>query len=134
MESYNRVAGDSAGLRRRWTTERELSKRIWRRTGQWPKTALLLVAALALAGGQKLALASLVGTLSLMLRKAGETAEASPRRITLADLGRATEPFRDSRFITVGVTRAAKRQDYSVPVENARGRAVTFVGAQLAHQ
>ena len=52
MESYNRVAGDSAGLRRRWTTERELSKRIWRRTGQWPKTALLLVAALALAGGQ----------------------------------------------------------------------------------
>lgn len=85
-------------------------------------------------GGQKLALASLVGTLSLMLRKAGETAEASPRRITLADLGRATEPFRDSRFITVGVTRAAKRQDYSVPVENARGRAVTFVGAQMAHQ
>jgi pilus assembly protein CpaB len=71
-------------------------------------------------GGEKLALASTVGTLSLMLRKAGETAQASPRRVTVADLGHATQPSRDSRFITVGVTRAVtKRQDYSVPVEGA---------------
>ncbi len=81
------------------------------------------------ASGQKLALASLVGTLSLMLRKAGELVEGTPRRITLADLGRATEPSSDSRFVTVGVTRAAKRQDYSVPVENSRARSATLSNA-----
>jgi pilus assembly protein CpaB len=84
--------------------------------------------------GQKLALASLVGTLSLMLRKAGEVAEATSRRVTLADLGRATDPARDSHFVTIGVTRAAKRQDYSVPIENTRTHSVTFSGVQLAHE
>ena len=69
------------------------------------------------ASGQKLALASLVGTLSLMLRKAGEAVEAKSRRITLADIGQAPQPTRDSRFVTIGITRALKRQDYSVPVE-----------------
>ncbi len=68
------------------------------------------------ADGEKLALASLVGTLSLMLRKAGEVAESTPRRVTLADLGRPAAA--SGHFITVGVTRASKRQDYSVPVEH----------------
>jgi pilus assembly protein CpaB len=84
--------------------------------------------------GQKLALASLVGTLSLMLRKAGEVAEAMSRRVTLADLGRATDPARDSHFVTIGVTRASKRQDYSVPIENSRTHSVNLSGVQLAHE
>jgi len=69
--------------------------------------------------GEKLALASLVGTLSLMLRKAGETAEATARRVTIADLGRSTPLAGDVRFTTIGVTRSSKRQDYSVPVERS---------------
>jgi len=67
-------------------------------------------------GGEKLALASLVGTLSLMLRKAGEVVEATPRRVTLTDLGRPAP--RDARFVTIGVMRALRRQDYSVPAES----------------
>jgi pilus assembly protein CpaB len=86
------------------------------------------------AGGQKLALASLVGTLSLMLRKAGEVSEADSRRITLADLGRPTAPMRNSRFVTIGVTRASARQDYSVPVEKRGADSVALTGGQLAHE
>lgn len=86
------------------------------------------------AGGQKLALASLVGTLSLMLRKAGEVSEADSRRITLADLGRATAPMRNLRFVTIGVTRASARQDYSVPVEKRGADSVALTGGQLAHE
>ena len=66
-----------------------------------------------------MALASLVGTLSLMLRKAGEVTEATTRRVTLADLGRASAPSRNSHFVTIGVMRASKRQEYSVPVERS---------------
>ncbi len=38
--------------------------------------------------GQKIALASTVGTLSLLLRKAGELADDDARRVTSADLGK----------------------------------------------
>ncbi len=67
--------------------------------------------------GEKVALASIMGTLSLMLRKAGEVSEAATRRITFADLGHATAPSHDTHFVTIGVMRALKRMDYSVPVE-----------------
>jgi len=79
--------------------------------------------------GQKLALASLVGTLSLMLRKAGEVSEATPRRITLADIGRAAKPAQTSPYVTIGITRAFKRQDYSVPIEIGVTRAVALTAA-----
>jgi pilus assembly protein CpaB len=99
-----------------------------------PSVAKAVTLEVDIASGQKLALASTVGTLSLMLRKAGEVAEGSPRRITLADLGRTVEPSRDSRFVTVGVIRASKRQDYSVPVENDRAHSAVFSGAQWIHE
>ena len=51
--------------------------------------------------GQKLALASAVGTLSLLLGKAGEAAEGSPRRVTRKDLGMAIPPSGDTRFVTI---------------------------------
>ena len=69
-----------------------------------------------LADGQKVALASAVGTLSLLLRKAGELAGGSRHQVTLNDLGNPNAPP-PSRFVTVHVTRAASHVDYSVPAE-----------------
>lgn len=76
-----------------------------------------------ITNAQKLALASGVGTLSLLLRKAGEVAEGISRRVTLTDLGRADHASPEPRFVTIGVTRALKRQDYSVPA--GRGNAIS---------
>ena len=65
---------------------------------------------------QKVWLAASVGSLSLLLRKAGETAETRTRKVTLKDL-----LFGDSgdthRTATVVVTRASAKQEYTVPVE-----------------
>ncbi len=78
-------------------------------------------------GAQKLALAASVGTLSLMLRKAGEANSEYSRRITLNDLNTATAPApvdrKATNTATVSVNRAATaggaatRQEYSVPIE-----------------
>jgi len=75
-------------------------------------------------GAQKLSLAASVGSLSLMLRKAGEAENQHARRITLSDLGAATTPTaRENKGVsglaTVAVRRASARQEYSVPVEGA---------------
>jgi pilus assembly protein CpaB len=76
------------------------------------------------ADAQKLALSSTVGTLSLMLRRAGEAKAADTRRVTLSDLvntgGPATlaDVREVPRFATVGVRRAGRRDDVSVPVED----------------
>jgi pilus assembly protein CpaB len=88
-------------------------------------------------GGQKLALASIVGTLSLMLRKAGDGTEAGTRRVTTTDLGNA-EPVGNSHFVTIGVTRPAKqeapkRDEYSVPVEAGHARSAAVLGREPAH-
>ena len=82
---------------------------------------------------QKVWLASTVGNLSLLLRKAGETAQARTRKITLNDLS-APEPVVDtgaSATTTVSVTRAAAKQDYTVPVEaQARARGAVAEAAR----
>ena len=75
-------------------------------------------------GAQKLSLSASVGTLSLMLRKAGEANNEYARRITLSDLGAPSTPVARERKGTVGMTtvavrRASTRQEYSVPVEGA---------------
>jgi pilus assembly protein CpaB len=69
---------------------------------------------------QKVWLASSVGSLSLLLRKAGETAQAKTRKITLNDLGN-IEPVGQEKAasVSVTVTRASSKQDYTVPVEGA---------------
>jgi len=70
---------------------------------------------------QKLWLASSVGSLSLLLRKAGETAEVRTRKVTLEDLS-THEPVADKgATTTVVVTRAAAKQEYTVPAEGRRG-------------
>ncbi len=76
---------------------------------------------------QKLALASSVGNLSLMLRRAGEASAESTRRVTLTDLSTgnapavAAAPTQESRFSTIAVRRAGKREDYTVPTEDSSG-------------
>jgi pilus assembly protein CpaB len=68
--------------------------------------------------GQKIALAARAGTLSLLLRKAGELTDDASHRVSLSDLGQ-TASARDTRFINVGVNRPSRqeRTEYSVPVE-----------------
>jgi pilus assembly protein CpaB len=67
---------------------------------------------------QKVWLAASVGSLSLLLRRAGETAEARTRKISLKDLA-APDGERGADTTTIGVLRAATRQEYTVPVEEA---------------
>jgi len=75
---------------------------------------------------QKVWLASSVGSLSLLLRKAGETAEAKTRKITLKDLGTndAGEEKPQATTATVVVTRAQAKQEYTVPVEGRHGASI----------
>jgi pilus assembly protein CpaB len=70
---------------------------------------------------QKVALAATVGSLSLMLRRAGEAKAADTRRVTLGDLanGGPVEEGETARYVTVRVQRAGKRDDVSVPIEDA---------------
>jgi pilus assembly protein CpaB len=67
--------------------------------------------------GQKVALAATVGTLSLLLRKAGDAAGRDTRRVTTRDL--MTAPAQESHFVTIGVMRPSRgeRVEYTVPVE-----------------
>jgi pilus assembly protein CpaB len=71
---------------------------------------------------QKLALASAAGNLSLVLRKAGDSADEASRRVTLSDIGTRTAgapaATNGNSFTTIRVIRAAKNEAYSVPVES----------------
>ena len=72
-------------------------------------------------GAQKLSLSASIGSLSLMLRKAGEANNQYTRKITLSDLGAPTTPTAAPQgpvgVTTVGVRRASTREEYSVPIE-----------------
>ena len=72
-------------------------------------------------GGQKLALASRIGTLALLLRKAGDSNEDAGRTLTSLDLTRNVAPSQSSHFTTILITRPSKdgtdRDEYSVPIE-----------------
>jgi pilus assembly protein CpaB len=75
-----------------------------------------------MVGAQKISLAASIGTLSLVLRKAGEANAEFTRRISAADLSAPSAPVAkdtpvNTNVTTVSVTRAATRQDYSVPIE-----------------
>ena len=82
---------------------------------------------------QKVWLASSVGNLSLLLRKAGETAEVKTRKITLKDLG-THEPVGTDKVATatVVVTRASAKQEYTVPVEGSHGASTDAGRRQVA--
>lgn len=81
------------------------------------------------AGAQKLSLAGSIGTLSLLLRKAGEASSEKSLRVTLKDL------FSDmigdvgrGSSTTVTVRRGSVKEGYSVPVEDKDKRAVATTG------
>ncbi len=89
---------------------------------------------------QKLSLAAAVGTMSLLLRKAGEAGERQPLRVTLNDLWKAASRQSESPIATVLVTRPMKgepgfkHEEYKVPAENAGApRAAALSTAQPAH-
>ena len=76
-------------------------------------------------GAQKIALAASLGNLSLMLRRAGELHVDATRRITTSDLTQTEVMQRAAeakRFAKVSVTRAAQKQEYNVPAEDAEWR------------
>jgi pilus assembly protein CpaB len=78
---------------------------------------------------QKVWLAASVGTLSLLLRKAGETASEHTRKVTLSDLSTPDAPrARNTNVTTVSVQRASSRQEYTVPVERETRPATTGAG------
>jgi pilus assembly protein CpaB len=66
---------------------------------------------------QRIWLASSVGSLSLLLRKAGETNAESTKRITLSDLDGQAVATNTRRVV---VTRGLEKQEYSVPVEGTQ--------------
>ena len=74
-------------------------------------------------GAQKISLAASIGTLSLMLRKAGESDNGYARRVTISDLSATSTPIAQDRkpvneaVTTVHVFRGQSRQEYSVPTE-----------------
>jgi pilus assembly protein CpaB len=74
---------------------------------------------------QKVALSASLGSLSLMLRRAGELHQDATRRVTVSDLSnteviqQAPEP---KRFAKVAVTRGANRQEYNVSAEETEWR------------
>jgi len=80
--------------------------------------------------GEKIALAATVGTLSLLLNKAGAAADGDTRRVSSGDLGKPTEPALNSRFVTIAVNRPSKnlRTEYTVPTEHTDGQS-----AELSH-
>jgi pilus assembly protein CpaB len=80
---------------------------------------------------QKVWLASTVGSLSLLLRKAGETAETKTRKITLKDL-ESGEVSDKGPTATVVVTRATAKQEYTVPVEGKDGAFASAERRQIA--
>ncbi|HEX5507785.1 MAG TPA: Flp pilus assembly protein CpaB [Pseudolabrys sp.] len=71
---------------------------------------------------QKVWLASSVGSLSLLLRKAGESKEEKTRKITLKDLS-VGDLFGSGKgeTTTITVIRPSSKQQYSVPVERPVG-------------
>jgi pilus assembly protein CpaB len=83
---------------------------------------------------QKLALARTIGTLSLLLRKAGETAAENTRHVTITDLGKDVQAARkDNHFVTVGVIRGGSQKTlYSVPVDGAGRQALASAGRRQA--
>lgn len=92
------------------------------------------------AGGQKLALSSVVGTLSLLLRKAGEKKDDPTRQISPLDLADQAGPHGASQFARIVVTRVSKNaislDQYSVPIEhdNQNARSAALPARQMAHE
>jgi pilus assembly protein CpaB len=82
-------------------------------------------------GAQKLGLAGTIGTLSLMLRKAGEPDTEKPLQVTIKDLfsGMVADMGR-SHSATITVRRGTTKEGYSVPIEGNDDGALESAGAR----
>ena len=67
--------------------------------------------------GQKVSLAASAGTLTLALRKAGDTEAQVTRQVTVEDLGKPKKNTPNGNFSTITVMRGTKKENYSVPAE-----------------
>jgi pilus assembly protein CpaB len=68
--------------------------------------------------GQKVSLAASTGTLTLALRKAGDTEAQVTRQVTTEDLGKPKQKNTpNGNFSTITVMRGTKKENYSVPAE-----------------
>jgi pilus assembly protein CpaB len=100
-----------------------------------PSIAKAVTLEVDIAGAQKLSLAGQVGTLSLALRKAGDTELLASRPITLADLFNSKTDEPDNRnYATISVMRAATKTIYSVPRTGHDGRVLAEVGPRHASE
>jgi pilus assembly protein CpaB len=93
-----------------------------------PSVAKAVTLEVDIGGAQKLALSSQIGTLSLTLRRAGDSEPTASRPITLTDLFNskaADEKDDNGKFATVSITRAANRTIYSVPKDGFTNATVT---------
>ena len=99
-----------------------------------PAVARSVTLEVDIAGAQKLALASQVGTLSLLLRRAGETRAQETRRVNASELGDAEiagPPAEQRRFSSINVVRAGgKSTSYSVPRETTESVDLARAAAQ----
>lgn len=91
-----------------------------------PAVAKTVTVSVTTEQAQKLALASSVGQLSLVLRSAGSVATQSARRVSLSDLGTTIVPVADEQpgaakasSMVVGVVRLGVRSTYNVPANSA---------------
>jgi pilus assembly protein CpaB len=82
-----------------------------------PTVAKAVTLEVSTGQAQRVWLASSVGNLSLLLRKAGENSAESTKRITLSDLD-GQSALTDSKRVVV--TRGLVKQEYSVPVEGSQ--------------
>jgi pilus assembly protein CpaB len=101
-----------------------------------PSVAKAVTLEVDIAGAQKLALASQIGTLALALRKAGDSGPTGSRPITLADLMNsksADDPDDQGKFSTISIIRASTRTIYSVPKDGSANRATATLGQGTMH-
>jgi pilus assembly protein CpaB len=112
-------------------------------TAERPSIAKAVTLEVDTIAAQKLSLAGSVGSLSLALRKAGETDTDTTRMVTVGDLGQPDDQPRftaTKHFATITVTRGGKTQEYSVlaeqrqtPAQPAGGLATRQPGAANSH-
>lgn len=81
-----------------------------------PTVAKAVTLEVSTASAQRVWLAASVGNLSLLLRKAGETADEGTKRVTLSDFDGVAANTDTKRVV---VTRGMTKQEYSVPVEGS---------------
>jgi pilus assembly protein CpaB len=98
-----------------------------------PSVAKAVTLEVDISGAQKLALSSQIGTLSLTLRRAGDSEPTASRLITINDLGISKQDEDESgKFANVAITRGGNKQTYSVPKDGVTN-STTTVGQGTTH-